>query len=156
MDLWALHDQFAPSVGSANSVTATRVQMAESGSQLQTSPLSTPAHIVPGWYFLPFYSVLRAAPDKLGGVIAMFAFASVWIFMPWLDRGRPRPFWLRPRMRWLVPSVGAVVLVLGATGAMPAQGIAYRTSQIGTVLLFGLLLVGLPWASQDDAVAADQ
>jgi quinol-cytochrome oxidoreductase complex cytochrome b subunit len=50
----------------------------------------TPAHIVPEWYFLPFYAILRAIPDKLGGVLAMFGAIVIWVFMPWLDTSRVR------------------------------------------------------------------
>ncbi|MGZ0186897.1 MAG: cytochrome b, partial [Alphaproteobacteria bacterium] len=53
---------------------------------IEANPLVTPAHIVPEWYFLPFYAILRAVPDKLGGVIAMFAAIAVLFVLPWLDR----------------------------------------------------------------------
>jgi ubiquinol-cytochrome c reductase cytochrome b/c1 subunit len=57
----------------------------------------TPAHIVPEWYFLPFYAILRAIPiDKLGGVIAMFGSIAVLAFLPWLDTSKVRSATYRP------------------------------------------------------------
>ena len=52
---------------------------------IQADPLVTPAHIVPEWYLLPFYAILRAIPSKLGGVIFMFVSIFVLMFLPWLD-----------------------------------------------------------------------
>ena len=57
---------------------------------IPANPLVTPAHIVPEWYFLPFYAILRAIPDKLGGVIAMFGSIAVLVFLPWLDTSKVR------------------------------------------------------------------
>ena len=56
----------------------------------------TPAHIVPEWYFLPFYAILRAIPSKLGGVIAMFGSIALLAFLPWLDTSRVRSAVYRP------------------------------------------------------------
>src|SRR5687768_13890216 len=52
---------------------------------IPANPSVTPAHIVPEWYFLPFYAILRAIPDKLGGVVAMVSAILIWCFLPWLD-----------------------------------------------------------------------
>ena len=57
---------------------------------IEANPLVTPPHIVPEWYFLPFYAILRAIPSKLGGVIAMFSAIVILVFVPWLD-SQPRP-----------------------------------------------------------------
>ncbi len=59
----------------------------------------TPAHIVPEWYFLPFYAILRAIPDKLGGVLAMFAAIAVLAFLPWIDTSKVRSMSYRPVAR---------------------------------------------------------
>ena len=64
-------------------------------------PLKTPAHIVPEWYFLPFYAILRAIPDKLGGVIAMFSAIFVLFLLPWLDTSKVRSASFRPLYRIL-------------------------------------------------------
>ncbi len=57
---------------------------------IDANPLVTPAHIVPEWYFLPFYAILRAIPSKLGGVIAMFGSIAILAFLPWLDTSKVR------------------------------------------------------------------
>ena len=55
---------------------------------IPANPLVTPAHIVPEWYYLPFYTMLRAVPDKLGGVLTMFGAIAVLFFVPWLDTSK--------------------------------------------------------------------
>ena len=57
---------------------------------IPANPLQTPAHIVPEWYFLPFYAILRAIPDKLGGVLFMFGAIAVLFILPWLDKSPVR------------------------------------------------------------------
>src|SRR6187402_1266669 len=63
---------------------------------IPANPLVTPEHIVPEWYFLPFYAILRAVPDKLGGVLAMFGAIAVLFILPWLDTSRVRSATFRP------------------------------------------------------------
>ena len=63
---------------------------------IPANPMVTPAHIVPEWYFLPFYAILRAVPDKLLGVLAMFAAIAVLFVLPWLDRSPVRSATFRP------------------------------------------------------------
>ncbi len=67
---------------------------------IEANPLVTPPHIVPEWYFLPFYAILRAIPSKLGGVIAMFSAIVVLVFVPWLDTSRVRSAKYRPLYKW--------------------------------------------------------
>ena len=75
---------------------------------IEADPLVTPAHIVPEWYFLPFYAILRAItfdifwiiPAKLGGVIAMFGSIVVMALAPWLDTSRVRSGRYRPQFKW--------------------------------------------------------
>ena len=73
---------------------------------IPANPLSTPAHIVPEWYFWPWYAILRAftfdflfIPAKLLGVLAMFSAILVWFFLPWLDTSPVRSGTYRPKMR---------------------------------------------------------
>ena len=66
---------------------------------IPANPLVTPAQIVPEWYFLPFYAILRAIPNKLVGVIALFASIGVLFFLPWLDTSRVRSAAFRPIYR---------------------------------------------------------
>ncbi len=63
---------------------------------IPADPLATPSHIVPEWYFLPFYAILRAVPDKLLGVVAMFASIGVLFVLPWLDTSPVRSATFRP------------------------------------------------------------
>jgi ubiquinol-cytochrome c reductase cytochrome b subunit len=64
------------------------------------NPLSTPEHIVPEWYYLPFYAILRSIPDKLTGVIAMGASILILFVLPWLDRSPVRSGRYRPAIKW--------------------------------------------------------
>jgi ubiquinol-cytochrome c reductase cytochrome b subunit len=63
---------------------------------VKANPLVTPAHIVPEWYLLPFYAILRAIPNKLLGVIMMFSSIGVLFLLPWLDTSRVRSAVYRP------------------------------------------------------------
>jgi ubiquinol-cytochrome c reductase cytochrome b subunit len=84
---------------------------------IPANPLVTPAHIVPEWYFLPFYAILRAVPNKLGGVIAMFG-AIVCIFvLPWLDTSKVRSMRYRPTAKIYFLIFVLACLVLGWCGA---------------------------------------
>ncbi len=67
---------------------------------IPANPLSTPEHIVPEWYYLPFYAILRSIPDKLMGVIAMGASIVILFFLPWLDRSPVRSGSFRPVFKW--------------------------------------------------------
>jgi len=116
------------------------------------NPLSTPAHIVPEWYFWPFYAILRAftvdilfIPAKLLGVMAMFASIFLLFFLPWLDTSPVRSGHFRPLFRkffWfgLVPSV----LLLGYCGSAPAEEPYVMLSQIAAGYYFAHFLIILP------------
>ncbi len=84
---------------------------------IAANPLVTPAHIVPEWYFLPFYAILRAIPDKLMGVIAMFGAIGVLFVLPWLNTSKVKSMRYRPTMRVYFLIFVAVCLVLGFCGA---------------------------------------
>jgi ubiquinol-cytochrome c reductase cytochrome b subunit len=111
----------------------------------------TPAHIVPEWYFLPFYAILRAITfnigpitSKLGGVIAMFGSIAVLFVLPWLDTSKVRSMRYRPVARlWFVLFVVACVW-LGYLGGKPAEGIYVIQAQIATAYYFAFFLVILP------------
>ena len=78
------------------------------------NPLVTPAHIVPEWYFLPFYAILRAVPDKLTGVLCMFGAVGMLFVLPWIDRSPTRSMRYRPtaRLFFLIFVVDCVLLGL--------------------------------------------
>lgn len=111
---------------------------------IQANPLVTPAHIVPEWYYLPFYAILRAVPDKLGGVIAMFGAIAVLFVLPWLDRSYVRSARFRPMYRQFFFIFVACCMGLGYLGAMPAEGIYVIASRILTVYYFAHFLIILP------------
>lgn len=108
------------------------------------NPLVTPPHIVPEWYFLPFYAILRAVPSKLGGVILMFSALIVLFFVPWLDTSRVRSTTYRPIYRWFFLALVIDVLALGYLGAIPPEGNAVIASQIFTLYYFAHFLLVLP------------
>ena len=107
-------------------------------------PLKTPAHIVPEWYFLPFYAILRAIPDKLGGVIAMFSAIFVLFLLPWLDTSRVRSATFRPIYKKLFWLFVLDALVLGWVGSKPAEGIYIIISRLATLYYFVHFLILLP------------
>jgi quinol-cytochrome oxidoreductase complex cytochrome b subunit len=84
--------------------------------------LVTPPHIVPEWYYLPLYAILRSVPDKLIGVLLMFGAIVVWAFLPWLDRSHVRSNKFRPMTRQLFYVLLAVIWILGMLGAQTPDG----------------------------------
>jgi ubiquinol-cytochrome c reductase cytochrome b subunit len=108
------------------------------------NPLVTPPHIVPEWYFLPFYAILRAIPSKLGGVTAMFAAIVVLVFIPWLDTSRVRSARYRPIYKWLLWFFFFSVLALGYLGGKPAEGVYVDWARFFTVYYFAFFLLIMP------------
>jgi ubiquinol-cytochrome c reductase cytochrome b/c1 subunit len=108
------------------------------------NPLVTPAAIVPEWYFLPFYAILRSVPDKLGGVLMMFGAIAVLFVLPWLDTSPVRSAKFRPIYRLLFWVLVIDCFVLGAVGAHHPEGIWAVLGQIGTAYYFLHFLVLLP------------
>ncbi len=84
--------------------------------------LVTPPHIVPEWYYLPLYAILRSVPDKLIGVLLMFGAIVVWAFLPWLDRSTVRSYKFRPVSRQLFVILLIVIWILGMLGAQSPDG----------------------------------
>jgi ubiquinol-cytochrome c reductase cytochrome b/c1 subunit len=118
--------------------------MGHADNYVPANPAATPSHIVPEWYFLPFYAILRAIPNALLGVIAMFASIAVLAFLPWLDTSKVRSASYRPAYRVLFWLFVATCLGLGYLGAMPAEGGYVIASQILTFYYFAHFLVILP------------
>ncbi|MBS0526468.1 MAG: cytochrome b N-terminal domain-containing protein [Proteobacteria bacterium] len=111
---------------------------------VQANPLVTPNEIVPEWYLLPFYAILRSIPDKLGGVIAMFGSIAILFVLPWLDTSRVRSCTFRPIYKWFVFVLVIDVLVLGYCGAHPPEGGFVIASRLATIYYFFHFLVLLP------------
>jgi ubiquinol-cytochrome c reductase cytochrome b/c1 subunit len=110
----------------------------------EANPLVTPPHIVPEWYFLPFYAILRAVPSKLGGVVLMFGAVAILAFIPWLDTSRVRSAKYRPLFKWFLWAFFFTVIALGYLGAKPAEGIYVTMSQLFTLYYFAFFLVVMP------------
>src|SRR5471032_1922347 len=108
------------------------------------NPLVTPNEIVPEWYLLPFYAILRAIPDKLMGVLAMFGAIAVLFVVPWLDTSRVRSCKFRPVYKWFVFVLVFDVIVLGICGAHPPEGWYVPISRLGTFYYFFHFVILLP------------
>ncbi|HYC94099.1 MAG TPA: cytochrome b N-terminal domain-containing protein, partial [Sphingomicrobium sp.] len=117
---------------------------------IPANPLATPAHIVPEWYFWPFYAILRAftvdfiLPAKLWGVLAMFASILLLFFLPWLDKSPVRSAVYRPlfkRINWLL---WIDVFILGLCGMKPAEQPWVALSQFAAAYYFAHFLIILP------------
>ncbi|MBC8130612.1 MAG: cytochrome b N-terminal domain-containing protein [Rhizobiaceae bacterium] len=118
---------------------------------IQADSLKTPAHIVPEWYFLPFYAMLRAITfdigpidSKLGGVLVMFGSIIVLFFVPWLDTSRVRSTSYRPMYRIFFWVFVVNAIILGWLGSRPAEGLYTVLSLIGTLYYFAHFLIVLP------------
>jgi ubiquinol-cytochrome c reductase cytochrome b subunit len=107
-------------------------------------PLVTPPHIVPEWYFLPFYAILRSIPDKLAGVIAMFGALLILFVLPWLDTSKVRSARFRPIYKKLFWVFLADCIILGWVGANPPEGHFILIGQLATIYYFLHLLVIVP------------
>jgi ubiquinol-cytochrome c reductase cytochrome b/c1 subunit len=111
---------------------------------IEANPLVTPPHIVPEWYFLPFYAILRAVPSKLGGVLLMFAAVAILAFVSWLDTSRVRSTKYRPIYRWFFWLFVFTCVALGYLGAKPAEGAYVLWARIFTFYYFAHFLIVMP------------
>ncbi|MEO0382220.1 MAG: cytochrome b/b6 [Pseudomonadota bacterium] len=112
---------------------------------VEANALVTPAHIVPEWYFLPFYAILRAVPSALGGVLLMFGSIAILFLLPWLDTskvksGAFRSVWFK--VAFWVFAVNAVFL--GWLGSKPAEGLYVTMMQLSTIYYFAYFIIILP------------
>jgi ubiquinol-cytochrome c reductase cytochrome b subunit len=121
---------------------------------IPANPLATPAHIVPEWYFWPFYAILRAftvdffLPAKLWGVLAMFASILLLFFLPWLDKSPVRSGRYRPVFKRFYFLLLLDVLVLGWCGGSPATPTYVALSQLASAYYFAHFLIILPLVSK--------
>ncbi|MGA3304107.1 MAG: cytochrome b/b6 [Methylovirgula sp.] len=118
--------------------------LGDADNYIQANPLKTPVHIVPEWYYLPFYAILRSIPSKLGGVTAMFGSILLFAFLPWLDTSKIKSAVYRPLYRIFFWIFVVCVIGLGYIGAMPPQGWYVIFGRIFTTYYFLHLLVILP------------
>jgi len=117
--------------------------MAHPDNYIPANPMVTPSHIVPEWYFLPFYAILRAITfdvffleAKFLGVIAMFASIIILFFLPWIDKSKVRSATFRPLYRLFFWVLAADVILLGVVGAKPAEGAWIYIGQFATAYYF--------------------
>lgn len=111
---------------------------------IPANPLVTPAHIVPEWYFLPFYAILRSIPDKLGGVVAMVAAILILLLLPIINTSEIRSSKFRPIFGvgyWFLVSD---FLLLGWIGQKPVESPYIEIGMGLTFFYFAFLLVLLP------------
>ena len=117
---------------------------------IEANPLVTPPHIVPEWYFLPFYAILRAIPSKLIGVIALFMSILILAALPWLDTSKVKSGSYRPQFRKAYWAFIATCVGLGYLGSQPAEGAFLWVARILTFYYFFHFLCILPWLSRHE------
>lgn len=116
----------------------------EADNYIPANPLVTPEHIVPEWYFLPYYAILRSVPDKLSGVLLMFSSILVLFVVPWLDTSKIRSAVNRPiysKFFWIFI---LSCLSLGWAGAQMPEGAPLWISRIATIYYFGFFIIIMP------------
>jgi ubiquinol-cytochrome c reductase cytochrome b/c1 subunit len=111
---------------------------------IPANPAVTPTHIVPEWYYLPFYAILRAIPNKLLGVVALAASIIILAFLPWLDTSKVRSARYRPLYRQFFWLFVAVSIGLGWLGSKPAEGGYVIAARVLTAYYFAHFLIVLP------------
>ncbi len=118
---------------------------------IKANPMLTPPHIVPEWYLLPFYAILRAItfdiwfiPAKLIGVIAMFGSILVLLILPWLDRSKVRSSRFRPIYKQFFWIFIIDTLILGYVGSQPPEGVLIPIGQAATAYYFAHFLIITP------------
>jgi len=118
--------------------------LGDSANYIPANPLQTPPEIVPEWYLLPFYAILRAIPDKLLGVVALGGAILILFLLPWLDTSRVRSAYFRPIYKWVFWLLVIDVLALGTVGAHRPEGAYIVIGRVATAYYFLHFLVLLP------------
>ncbi|HEV2303786.1 MAG TPA: cytochrome b N-terminal domain-containing protein [Stellaceae bacterium] len=111
---------------------------------IPADPLKTPLDIVPEWYFLPFYAVLRSVPSKLFGVILLFSSIFILFVLPWLDTSAVRSARFRPIYKWVFWLLAIDVVVLGWVGDHPPEGMYVLIGRFATLYYFVHFLILFP------------
>jgi ubiquinol-cytochrome c reductase cytochrome b subunit len=113
-------------------------------------PLRTPEHIAPVWYFTPFYAILRAVPSKSLGAALMGLAVILFLFLPWLDRGKVKSIRYRgPLFKFFLYSFAIAFVVLGWLGLQPPTPLFTNLARLFTVVYFAFFLL-MPWYSSVD------
>jgi len=111
---------------------------------IPANPMQTPNHIVPEWYLLPYYAILRSVPNKLLGVIMAFGAIFLLFLVPWLDSSPVRSARFRPVYKWVFWLLVIDVIALGWVGANPPEGLVVMVGQIATLYYFVHFLILFP------------
>jgi quinol-cytochrome oxidoreductase complex cytochrome b subunit len=119
--------------------------MAEVDNYIPANSMVTPSHIVPNWYLAPFYAILRAVPDKLGGVALMGGAIVILFVLPWLDTSKTRSCKYRPIYKWFMMAFFVNFFALGYVGMMPAEGLYLLVAQVGTIYYFAFIIILTPF-----------
>ena len=120
---------------------------------IPANPMVTPPHIVPEWYFLLFYAILRAVPSKLGGVFLMFGSVIILFFLPWLDRSKVRSANFRPMYKWAFWVFVIDCLILGYVGGKPAEEPYLTVSRVGAFYYFFHFLIIVPFIASFESTS---
>jgi ubiquinol-cytochrome c reductase cytochrome b subunit len=118
--------------------------LGDSENYIMANPMQTPAAIVPEWYLLPFYAILRSIPNKLLGVIAMFSAILIILVLPITDLGRSKGFQFRPLSKIGFWAFVVNFLILMQLGAKHVESPFIELGQISTVLYFGYFIISIP------------
>jgi ubiquinol-cytochrome c reductase cytochrome b subunit len=121
--------------------------LGDSENYVMANPMQTPPAIVPEWYLLPFYAILRSIPNKLLGVIAMFSAILIILVMPLTDIGRSRGLQFRPLSKIAFYVFVANFLILMQLGAKHVESPFIEFGQISTILYFSHFLIIVPLIS---------
>ena len=121
--------------------------LGDSDNYIMANPMQTPPAIVPEWYLLPFYAILRSIPNKLLGVIAMLAAILIILVLPITDLGRTQGLQFRPLSKVVFYVFVANFLILMQLGAKHVESPFIELGQFSTVLYFGHFLVIMPFVS---------
>jgi len=111
---------------------------------IKADPMQTPAHIVPEWYFLPFYAILRSIPDKLGGVVAMGGALVILFLIPFTNTSEVRSTTFRPIFKIFYWLLVADFIILGWIGQKPVKDVFVFVGQIATGFYFFFFLILIP------------
>jgi ubiquinol-cytochrome c reductase cytochrome b subunit len=118
--------------------------LGDSDNYIMANPMQTPSAIVPEWYLLPFYAILRSIPNKLLGVIAMFSAILAIMLLPIIDLGRSKGLQFRPLSKLAFWVFTANFLILMKLGACHVETPFIELGQISTVLYFGYFAIIVP------------
>jgi quinol-cytochrome oxidoreductase complex cytochrome b subunit len=118
--------------------------LGSSDNYIPANPMQTPNHIVPEWYLLPYYAILRSVPNKLLGVIMAFGSIFLLFLVPWLDSSPVRSARFRPVYKWVFWLLVIDVVALGWVGANPPKGLVVMVGQIATLYYFVHFLILFP------------